>query len=221
MTTLQAGNLKGRLLAAAAVLLLTAALTWLLRDAVRDAVVRPITYLLWLSGLFLGSVPERVLLAALTLAGVYVAVRSLTARARAESAPPPAEPRRGEESRLRFWRIQFHYAPGSAFAAEKLAAELRNLIFDLLEHQERMNRDEVAHAAATGALELPPPVRALLLEQQHWSPAGEIDSLQRLREMLYALLRKPPPEAAPSPFEQDVELVVAWIEGRLKEPGVA
>jgi len=147
--------------------------------------------------------------------------RAAQARARAESAPPPAEPRRGEESRLRFWRIQFHYAPGSAFAAEKLAAELRNLIFDLLEHQERMNRDEVAHAAATGALELPPPVRALLLEQQHWSPAGEIDSLQRLREMLYALLRKPPPEAAPSPFEQDVELIVAWIEGRLKEPGVA
>ena len=218
MTTVQTGNLKIRLLAVAGVLLLTATLTWLLRETVRDVVVRPITYLLWLGSLFLRSVPEQILLAALILAGAYVALRSLTSRPPIAPASSAAvEPRRAEESRLRFWQSQFRYAPGSDFAAEKLAAELRSLLLNMLEHQERMSRDQVLQSAAAGELELPAPVRTLLLQQQRWKPSATLavaDLLPRLNSILRSLLRLPPVDEPPSPFEKELAVVIGWIEKR-------
>lgn len=214
--SLTSRNLKIRLLAVAGVLLLTAGLTWLLRETVRDAVVRPITYMIWLGGLFLRSVPQQILLAALVLTGAYLALRSLTP---GRSTPPESsavEPHRAEESRLRFWQSQFRYAPSSDFASEKLAAELRSLIFTMLEHQERMSRDEILQAAAAGAIELPAPVRALLLEQQRWqtgATAAVDDLLPRLSSALRSLLRLPVDDT-PSPFEQELAAVVDWIEHR-------
>jgi len=183
---------------------------------VRDVVVRPITYIIWLGGLFLRSVPEQILLAALIITGAYLALRSLTPGRSAAPESSTVEPLRAEESRLRFWQSQFRYAPSSDFAAEKLAAELRSMIFTMLEHQERMSRDEVLQSAAAGELDLPTPVRTLLLEQQRWQAGAEpaVDEiLPRLGNALRALLRLPIDEA-PSPFEKELAAIVEWIEER-------
>jgi len=223
MTPLPPDALRRRLVAVAAVLLLTAALTWLLRDMVRDVVVLPLTFLFWYIDLLVRSVPERVLLAALVLLGGFVALRSLTRR---PPAPPPTgapvEPRRGEDSRLRFWRVQFTYAPTSDFAAEKLAAELRSLLLQTIEHRERRSRDEILRAVAAShdaagqpssktpeqfALDLPPAVRAVLLEQKTPAPPAE-----PLLRKLQRLLRLPLPPQPPTAYERDLTTIVEFLE---------
>lgn len=223
MTSLPPDALRRRLVAVAAVLLLTAAFTWLLRDMVRDVVVLPLTFLFWYLDLLLRSVPERVLLAVLVILGVFLALRSLTRR---PPAPPPTgapiEPRRGEDSRLRFWRVQFTYAPTSDFAAEKLAAELRSLLLQTIEHRERRSRDEILHAAAEAhtaadqpssktshhfTLDLPPAVRAVLLDQK--TPAPPAESLLR---KLQRLLHLPLPPQPPTTYERDLTTIVEFLE---------
>jgi hypothetical protein len=208
MTPLPNGNLRLRLLAVAGVLATTAALTWLLRDVVRDVIVLPLTFLLWYLDLLVRSVPERALLIALVILAAILAARSLAYRPPA--APPtgaPSEPRRGDDSRLRFWRVQFAYAPASNFAAEKLAAELRSLLLQTLEHRERLGRDELLRAAADGTLDAPPAVRAILLEQ---APTPE--HRESLRRRLRRLLRLPVAQEPPTTYERDLTQIVEFLE---------
>ncbi|MCX6018314.1 MAG: hypothetical protein NTZ50_07390 [Chloroflexi bacterium] len=216
MTTEQLRTISPlRLAAVAGVLLLTAALTWLLRDTVREVVVRPLTYLFWFGSLLLHSIPERILLLVLVACCGLLALRSLTARPRTFVSTGGEEIRRGEDPRLEFWRSQFRYAPHSDFAAEKLAAELRILILQMLAHEERHDRDTIMHYVRNGELALPEHVRNLLLEKQMWKTDVEHSltlTLQRWRAAGRTLLRLPPTPEPPSPFERELEQVIEWME---------
>jgi len=91
----------------------------LLRDLVREALVEPLAYLLWLVRLELESLPQAIAWVALIVIGLLLAGRSLVAGA-ARSAPagltnrlvaawlqaPPrrAGPRRGSETTPGRWR---------------------------------------------------------------------------------------------------------------------
>ena len=59
--------------------------------------------------------------------------------------------------------------------------------------------------------------RRLLLQQQRWKPSATLavaDLLPRLNSILRSLLRLPPVDEPPSPFEKELAVVIGWIEKR-------
>lgn len=217
LQTLRAATPK-RLMLAALVLLATAVVAVVLRDLVREAIVLPLSYAAWMFGLLLRSVPQSVLLAGVILVCALLAFRGLSLSrpaTRFQLAAPDTQP---EPSRLTFWQRQFHNAPNSGFAAEKLTAELRTLTYTALAHDLRLDRDDVERMVLAGEIELPPAVHKALLGESMWNSGNPMDDLSRVLAQLRAgisrLFGRP---SKPAPTTRDAALiaVLEFVESRL------
>lgn len=195
----------------ALVLLVTAALTFLLRDTVREAIVIPMAYALWLGDILLRSLPQGLLLGLLIVICLAILIR---AALRGESMQP--EPRAAvitghHHSRLLFWARQLSRLEDSQFAVEKLAAELKKVILNLLTAQENLTEDEVIDAVRSGALAVPANIRTLIVRPQEWMTAQPAMGF----EVLLRWLRpKRAPKVNPEQTRK-IEEVIAYIEARV------
>ena len=160
-----------------ALVLVALGLMLLLRDFVRQTITPPLAYLLWLFDLALRSVPQSVYWA-LIVAGVAVfALRSLAAgRARASADAPHVAPlvlalaHRAPMSPLQQRVEQIAHLDTSAFAREKIAFELRALLLQVLAYRERQPAADIERRIRSGALDVPPHVRRLVVDWQSWLP---------------------------------------------------
>jgi hypothetical protein len=199
----------------ALVLIATGVLTFLLRDTVREAVVIPLTYAVWLGDRMLSSLPQGMLLGVLLVLGAGILVRSATrstepAQEVSGYAPAPAEQR---HSRLVFWARQLNRMEDSQFAVEKLAVELKALTVKILSAQENLPDDEVIDAVKRGTLAVPAEVRDLILRPQDWMTAHPPSQWQ----LFLRWLRRNQPEApANDPQSAKLEAVIRFIETRVE-----
>lgn len=208
-------------LAIAAVMAVVSALTLLLRDAVRDLVVIPVTYLIWIADIFIRSVPQSIQLIVAVGIATLAALRALAAgRARAEAPPIPPQPR-FEQSRLGLWSRHLHGVDDSAYAAEKLAHELRGMIIGTLSSDGRIDREEVVARARAGELDAPPEVRDVITGIPAWLKIQPTNPITRAIRDLRA--RWHPDELPPGAAEmaRALSVVTAYVEslggGRKKE----
>lgn len=204
-----------QVLAVALVLLATGAIAFVLRDAVREFIVLPLAYLLWLADLVLRSVPQVAFLALLViLAGVLV-LRGFGRPASPERRSATGAGVRREATRFGYWVRQFDRCEDSAFASERLAMELRELVARILADEERLSPDEVVARVRDGSLSVPAEVRALMTRPQDWLATGQADPLSRLIRRICAALRLPVPPVAQSELDARLLGVITYIENRL------
>lgn len=195
----------------ALVLVTTAALTVLLRDTVREAIVIPMAYALWLGDIILRSLPQGLLLGLLVVLCIGIVLRSALKSDRTEPEPRAAVITGQHHSRLLFWARQLSRLEDSQFAVEKLATELKKVILQVLSAQENLTEDEVIDLVRSGALAVPADIRTLIVRPQDWMTAQPASGWEAL---LRWLRPKRAPKANPAQTRK-IEDVIAFIEGRV------
>jgi hypothetical protein len=201
----------------ALVLIATAALTILLRDTVREAIVIPLAYALWMGDILLSSLPQGLLLGLLIVLCIGIILRSALKSDRFEPEPRPQVITGQHHSRLLFWARQLSRLEDSQFAVEKLAAELKKMLLKILSSQENLTEDEVIDAVRSGTLAVPADIRTLIVRPQDWMKAQPVSGW----EQLLRLVRPKRPRKTNPEQTRKIEDAIAFIEGRVNSERIA
>ena len=205
--------------------LLVAALTLILRDWVRDVILTPILFLLWLGGLLIRSTPQWVFWAVFLVLALLILANSLAPGKRLDQNVERGEPGRPRRERVLFWAKQIHWRARRDFSPMGSAEPLRKLILEALAFQERLSIAEVEQRLESGELDVPPSVRMYLQRKLTPEPSSPVSLWGRLqhrwadfRLRAYALISSLTESRAntqPSPFESELESVAQFLEDRL------
>ena len=205
--------------------LLVAALTLILRDWVRDVILTPILFLLWLGGLLIRSTPQWVFWAVFLVLALLILANSFAPGKRLDQNVERAEPERPRRERVLFWAKQIHWRARRDFSPMGSAEPLRKLILEALAFQERLSIAEVEQRLESGELDVPPAVRMCLQHRPTSEPYSPVSFWGRLRQrwadlgrwaqVLVSGLIEPRSPTQPSPFESEMESVAQFLEDRL------
>lgn len=204
-----------QVLALALVLLATGAIAFVLRGPVREFIVLPLAYLIWLTDLFLRSVPQAIFLALLVVLAGIIVLRGFGRTAAPEARPAASAGARRESTRFGYWARQFDRCEESAFASERLAMELRDLVSRILADEERLSTDEVIARVRDGSLVVPAEVRTLMTRPQAWLAANKVDPLARLIRRIRSLLRLQDAPGTQPDLDAKLLVVITYIENRI------
>ena len=157
--------MSNRLLFAGLVLLALIAL--LIRGFVREIIVVPLLYGLWIAGLILQSAPQVLLWSLFILVALIAASRSLIAprlsvRRRRQGA--------SHTGRLGEWAMLIDLARGDALSRWRLAHRLEELAIQTLAEHERAPVDQVRQRLRNGKANVPPEIQRYLTARM---PTGQ------------------------------------------------
>ncbi|GAB4468288.1 MAG: hypothetical protein Kow00124_02380 [Anaerolineae bacterium] len=166
----------------------------------REAVARPVLFLIWYAEVMLRSFPQALFWGILLVAALLVAARSLSSspKAKLPEGPAPVNPR-GRVETLAFWVAE---APAGRYFKQRLARHLLDLLLQVRGYDKPPTARRLAEMLASGELGLPPEAQAYLgdtrrllsgLDTESMARGGRLDALRRLVDRL---LR---PEQAMSP----------------------
>jgi hypothetical protein len=128
-----------------------------LEDFVRDAIVLPLAYLLWLVGVILDALPQALFLSLIVFLGAYIAARSLSRDRKPEQTEQPRYSR--SEGAVALWLERIGRVSEGAYSRERLNYYLGQLLTRTIAHEEHIPPREILHAVDTGELDLPPEIR--------------------------------------------------------------
>ena len=135
------------------VLVACALLIVVARPFLREAIVEPLEYAVWLARLALAAVPQSVWWMLLVVIGSYVAMRALSrgvrlrrGRHRAPVTPPGP---------VQTWAKHIERASQGNYYRERLVHRLGRVTVAVLAHTRRAPADQIRRGLATGQLDVP------------------------------------------------------------------
>lgn len=202
-------RLRPYLIPTLVVLGITSTLVLIFRETVRQLVVMPMLYFLWLGSLIIRTIPDVVWWSLGLLIGAIIALQALFGKERA--APEPSYPPRVQErySRLHYWLSMVRLMDASDFSRENFIFELRRLLLSILAYQESSDPAVVAKQVEAGEIVLPEEIRAFVLTRQMGALVQPPTFWERL-----GLSRKKHP--VPTESDADLERIVKFMEERLE-----
>jgi hypothetical protein len=186
-----------RLALGAIVMAITAILTIVLRESVRESIVVPMTQFFWLVDLLIRAMPQSLQLALLTGLGAAVLMRSIVVNLPTPPAEKASAGTRPQPTRLGEWLYHVNGMDHSSYSAERVASDLRKILVSGLIANSGDDRDGLITRAERGELDVPPDVRDVLLGTPPWLTRGGWTSLP-LPGIVDRLLRR----ARPAPTRQ-------------------
>ena len=161
-------------------LLLTLLLVLALRDVVREVIVIPLLYVLWMGRLMLRSVPQVLCWSVFLIAAFFVALLSL-----AQWEGPRRALRattRSSSGQVAAWAKRIRLMARGGYTGWYFGQHVEKLIVAVLAYRERLSTRETRRRIKAGDLDAPPEVRAyfrivLLPSRNRW----RIGSLLRFR----------------------------------------
>ena len=201
---------RRRLLTLLSAAVLTALLTLLLRDFVRENVVLPLVNLGWIAWIGLLSVPQAIYWGVFLLLALIVAVRSFSyGPNRIVSRFTRPVQRYNSPSRYAYWQTGLRSISHSSFAHERVERELQNLVLQILAEQRRLAVEELREQLFQGTLDISS-------EQQIIRDLFELAPhaiLIHPRSGFFAWLARLFGRSAPHTASRlDISGVVAWLE---------
>ena len=213
------------------IVFLVATLTLVLRDWVRDAIVTPILFILWLGGLLIKSTPQWVFWAVFLVMALLILANSLgTGR-----DPIRRWAKRSQVIRdvhvCRFGLCKSIGRLVEILSPTSSAEPLRRLVLEVMAFQERLSLREVEQRLEFGELDVPPVILAYLqnrLTPELYHPVQLLGDAQaslgrlcasiagRRAHALISGLTQTRSQAQPSPFDGELESVVQFLEDRLE-----
>lgn len=169
MKTIRAANPRRAAIFGALLLILSLALLLFARDAIRELVVLPLSYLAWLAGIFFDTAPQIFLWIVLVFVLLMMAYRSLALRRKEVAEPPPELAELAWETRhsgqVAFWTNRVHLMRGthSTYYENSFNQTLGRLLLDLLAYRYRMTPNQVEDHLREGSLDVPADVREYAL----------------------------------------------------------
>jgi hypothetical protein len=143
-----------------------------LRGFVRETILIPLSYAVWIAGIFIRSTPQAVFWGLLVAVGLILAIRSLWV-----VGPPPATAGEGEvrvprRQRVGFWIFQVYLAR-EGYARVRFADFFSRLALETLAFREGVTPAEAEARLQEGELETTPEVLAFLRIRRLASSAEE------------------------------------------------
>jgi hypothetical protein len=196
-------------LAIIATLLIFSVLTLVAWDFVREVLVVPLAYLIWLGGLVLRSIPQEIYLIGLIIVAGLIALNTLNKLQRrpANTRRISAEP--GDASRYRLWVRLCTAAPASDYSRLELAREARKLIASVLAYQEGLTPPEVEQKIVSGDLPVPGAIRQFMRDR-------DLNFTPRPSQRFWQRFMRKPEQPTDRLLNQSLEEIVHFLETRLE-----
>ena len=207
---------RRRLLTLLSAVVLTAILTLVLRDFVREYVVLPLVNLGWIAWIGVLSVPQAIYWGAFLLLALIVAVRSLSSGSnRISGRFERSVPRYRSPSRYGYWQTGLKSISQSSFAHERVERELQTLVLQILAEQRRLAVEEMREQLFQGTLDISAEAQVIKdlfeLTPHAFSPPAP----RGLLAWLARLFGRSTPHTTSS---LDIPGVVAWLEEQTGSP---
>ena len=187
-------------------LLAAAVLVFVLRDFIRDSIVIPLAYNIWLLRLKLESLPHIIPWALLIVVLLLFARRTLsTQRSAQRRRPPPLLLRR--RGRVEVWSNWLRMTARGDYFQWNLAQQLTHLTIETLAHLENISTESMRRRVLEGRIDMPPDVQTYL------SAGLRYRQPSRFTSWIDRWLGR----ARTSPFDLDPEKLVAFIEAQMGE----
>ena len=198
------------------------------RNFVRDVVVVPVEYNLWLAGLAIRAVPQYIIWGILCGLVLIFALSSLMA---GKNSPPPVEKEelmRTRSERVAFWTLQIRMRARGNYSRLRFADFFCKLILDILTYTGQVSQEQYEDALKTGVLDVPPEVLAFL--KIRLTPLYELRSpsfFSRLRSGIRRLFVSPARQPGQSELtkrsarkgaalDEELESAVTYLEHELE-----
>lgn len=172
METFRSINPKRLILSIVILLAISAALLLFARDLIREVFVIPISYLIWIIGIFARTTPQIFFWIGLLVISALIAYRSLWGRRRIE-APPSIDMldlltlNAPSQGRVSFWRIKTALLRNSGtYYQVGFHNTLGRLLLDLLAYRYRLTPSQVEDRLEEGTLDVPDDIRQYVVESQ-------------------------------------------------------
>jgi len=209
--------------------LLVAALTLVLRGWVRDVILTPILFLLWLGGLLINSTPQWIFWGVFLVVALLILANSLGTGKRPDQNVDRAEPGHPRRERVLFWAKQIRWKARD-FSPLGNGEPLRKLVLEVIAFQERLSLTEVEQRLESGELDVLPTIRTCLQPKPTPEPASPVSFWERLQHRwadfrvladrwahgLISGLTQSRSYTQPSPFDSELESVAQFLEDRLR-----
>ena len=207
---------------------------------VQDAILVPIEYLIWLTGLAIKVVPQYVFWAILCTLVLLLGLRGLLSGNAQSQLEVKEEPGRTRSERVAFWALQIRMRSRGNYSKLRFAEFFCKLILDILTYSGQINRESYEEALKAGILDVPPEIQGFL--KTRLTPLYELRSpgfftgiFRSIRSLLFSLgnrsgqkqgerqipsIRNAPAAGQPpatnvSP-NQDLETAIAYLEHELE-----
>ncbi len=184
-------------------------------DFVRDTIIIPIYYIIWVIGLILKSIPQGVYYAVLVFLSLIIGFKTL------ESVQVERHTKHLERSRTEsgtkylHWKSLCTRMDISSFTRDRFAWEARQLILSILAYEQGKDIVEVETLVRTGKVAVPEPIRNLIEERKIPAtrpPGNRITrAVSWLRQLLFKVDVQDDPQTDPSVAE-----IIGFIEHRLE-----
>ena len=180
-------------------------------DFIRDTIVVPIYYLLWVTDHLIKTVPQQVYLIGVIVLCFTIALNTLRSipsgpglRPRPPSPPP-------DITRYAYWGRLYKNLYGIPFYRSQFATETRKFLLALLAYQNGTSSAQIEALVINGSLPVPAAVRDLIHYREIRLSRQEIRPQSRWRRLLFG--------AAPhkaNPVNDQVAQVIDFIEQQLE-----
>lgn len=222
-------NTKRLIITAGAFIILSAVLLFWARDVIRELVVNPISYLVWLFGILIRVTPQIFFWLSLLVISLMIAYRSVSAKRKVYAQLPGVLPEQAtgpaSSGRVEYWANKVHLMRNarSAYFQSTFHLALNRLLINLLAHRYRVAANQVEERVREGWIDLPPDIREYLLEGSGPRFAGQgsfwyeiwQNIVEWFRSLFYSIwyANRAIPAAAE---EQRVIRILEYIEGELE-----
>ena len=196
-------------------LLVFSALTLFYWDFVRDTIIVPIYYFVWVSNLTLKSIPQQAFLAVLVIIGILVGLNTAIGIGAKSITKGFTDAPSQTDSRYTSWKKLCSNLSSSSFARDSFAWEARKLIVAILAYQNGIEPTEVEARVKNGALLLPAAINDLIQYRKIKDAPPILQENESIILRLRRLLLKEPPPNNP-PIDSPVVEIVAFIEHQLE-----
>jgi hypothetical protein len=158
--TEQQTKLKRILMLGAVILALALPLMFLLEDFVRDAIVAPTAYLVWLTSVLIDALPESYLLGFATAIVVYVAIRSLSRED--ERLPQRKVISVPSQGAIAAWCHRLQLVAKGSYSEQRLDHHIGQLMLKVIAYENRCSLREAGQLIENDQVNLPPDLASYL-----------------------------------------------------------
>ncbi len=186
-------------------------LTLIFWNFVRDTIIVPIYYTLWIIGLLINSLPQEVYLAALILVSAFIGFNTLIKLRVRHDQPDTSYLRTPTETRYSYWKRLTTNLYLSRFSKNLFAADARKLILTILAHEYRLDTAEIEAMIHREQIPAPETVRRLIAQGEFQVAAPPPDQLSRILRFLSSSAPAREPQ-----IDARMDEIIAFIEQHLE-----
>jgi hypothetical protein len=196
-------------------LLVFSALTLFYWDFVRDTIIVPIYYFVWVGNLTLKSIPQQAFLAVLVVISILVALNTLIDVGARQTTKGFVDTPTQTDSRYTYWKKLCSNLYTSSFARDNFAWEARKLIIAIIAYQNGIDPAEIEVRIKNETLRVPPAIKDLIQYKKIKDPPPVSQENESIIVRLRRLLLKQEPQNKP-PINSPIVEIVAFIEHQLE-----